>query len=63
MDCLYASLDQCMDEDTLKQIRKKIRAASNFAEVSITEQSYKLNNLSNEPAISTETILFNLTKL
>lgn len=63
MDCLYASLDQCMDEDTLKQIRKNIRAASNFAEVSITEQSYKLNNLSNEPAISTETILFNLTKL
>lgn len=50
MDCLYASLDQCMDEDTLKQIRKNIRAASNLAEVSITEQSSKLNNPSNEPA-------------
>ena len=66
MDHLYVLLDQCTDEDILRQIRKNIQPVLNLVEINIIEALSKFNRISNEPSkiiISTKTILLNLSTL
>ena len=46
----YNSCHQCIDEDILQQIKKKIRAVLSLVEVNIIGSSSRFNRISNEPA-------------
>ena len=64
-DHLYTLLDQCIDEDILQQIRKKIRAVLSLVEVNIIGSLSRFNRISNEPAnktLSPQKLFFSIRK-